>query len=272
MNLTILAWPPCSWKTTYLKEYSDYKIVSSDDEIALLNEKKFSQNELNILWVKNSFIKINNYIDNLDENIIYDSTNLTINRREQIFQNINTSDIDIVNFISDFNNIYLNWEKRWEDMNIEMVLYLFIIFKKADTSEWFSSILEVENRNLNNFNYLKEFLEWKSFDKNKILEENKELKVLDEFWKKWNKDFFEEYKNKLEYLDEMNIEDKLALLYSDIKYFYIDFIATINLTYRVDYEEFLEGFLNNILNYKIEAMDINKKSTLESFNKLIKIF
>jgi len=70
----------------------------------------------------------------------------------------------------------------------------------------------------------------------------------------------------------MNIEDKLALLYSDIKYFYIDFIATINLTYRVDYEEFLEGFLNNILNYKIEAMDINKKSTLESFNKLIKIF
>jgi len=272
MSLIIFAWPPCSWKTTYLNKYNNYKIVSSDNEISLLNKKKYTQNELNILWIKNSYKKINDYIDDWNEDIVYDSTNLTVSRREQVLYKINTNNTEVVNFISDFNSIYLNWKKRWEDINIEMLLYLFIIFKKVNISEWFSSICKVENKQLNNFSCLKEFLEWKVFDKNEILEENKELKVLDEFWKKWNKDFFEEYKNKLEYLDEMTLEDRLALLYSDIIYFYIDFIDIIDITYKVDYEDFLEGFLENILSYKIEKMNLDTKSTFKSFKKLINTF
>jgi hypothetical protein len=63
---------------------------------------------------------------------------------------------------------------------------------------------------------------------------------LDEFWKKGKRNFFQEYKTKINFLDEMTIEDKLALFYSDIKYFYLDFINILDLTYTVSYEDFIK--------------------------------
>ncbi|MBT3729003.1 hypothetical protein HOF65_03695 [bacterium] len=63
---------------------------------------------------------------------------------------------------------------------------------------------------------------------------------MDEFWKKGKRNFFQEYKTKINFLDEMTIEDKLALFYSDIKYFYLDFINILDLTYTVSYEDFIK--------------------------------
>jgi hypothetical protein len=63
---------------------------------------------------------------------------------------------------------------------------------------------------------------------------------LDEFWEKGKRNFFQEYKTKINFLDEMTIEDKLALFYSDIKYFYLDFINILDLTYTVSYENFIK--------------------------------
>ncbi|MBT6778609.1 hypothetical protein HOA93_02250 [bacterium] len=63
---------------------------------------------------------------------------------------------------------------------------------------------------------------------------------MDEFWKKGKRNFFQEYKTKINFLDEMTIEDKLALFYSDIKYFYLDFINILDLTYTVSYENFIK--------------------------------
>jgi len=272
MWLTILSWSPCSGKTTYLKNFIDYKIVSSDKEIELLRENNFNQNKLNILWVQNSILKINKYIESWNTNIVYDSTNLTINRRQDFLKELDWIDIESINFVSDFNSIYSNWEKRQKDMKIEMLLYLFIIYKKSTKEEWVKSILDIKNIEKNSFKYLKEFLEWKDINKDKLLLENKELIVLDEFWKKGKRNFFQEYKTKINFLDEMTIEDKLALFYSDIKYFYLDFINILDLTYTVSYEDFIKWFIDNILVYKIKWLKLKKEKVIDSFYKLANIF
>jgi len=270
MTIIVLSWPPCSWKTTYLKFFSDYKIISSDEEIDLLDKNKYSQNELNILWIKKSFLKINEFIKKWEYKIIYDSTNLTLLRRKNLLEF--NQNIEIISFISDFNIIYENWINRWKDIKEEMLLYLFIIYKIPEKSEGFNNVKKIKNIEKNNFKYLKEFLEWKTFKKDKILNENKELIILDDFWKKWWKDFFDEFSIKLDYLEEMNLDDKLVLFYSDIKYFYNDFINILDLTYKVSYNDFIKWFIENILLYKINWLWLNKKNVLNSFSIYLKYF
>ncbi|QFR38995.1 ATP-binding protein [Candidatus Gracilibacteria bacterium 28_42_T64] len=272
MSLTILVGPPCSGKTTYLQGYKDSKIVSSDDEIAILQNNNYTQNELNIIGVNNSYKKINNYINAGMESIVYDSTNLTPLRRQGLLKNIVPSDIHAVNLISDFNNIYSNWENRGKDIKMEMLLYLFIIFKPASESEGFTSLLNIENIQKNDYKNLRNLLEGNVFDKENLLEENKELKILNNFWIKGGKDFFTEYQTKLEFLEDTTLEDRLALLYSDIKYFYSDFIDNLDLTYTVAYDNFLFGCIDNILMHKIVGLKGDKKSVIQSFTKLVSIF
>jgi len=44
----------------------------------------------------------------------------------------------------------------------------------------------------------------------------------------------------LNYLDDLILEDKLALLYSEIKYFYDDFINFLDITYTVSSDDFID--------------------------------
>jgi len=59
---------------------------------------------------------------------------LTVLRRKEIFliQNISFT---AVNFLTDFNIIYDNWEKRGKDIAIESLFYLKCIFQKSKKTE-----------------------------------------------------------------------------------------------------------------------------------------
>ncbi len=269
-NIIIFCWPPCSGKTSSLSEYFDYQIVSSDDEIKKIDQN-FSQNELNSLWVQNSLEKIQIFIQKWISNIIYDSTNLTVLRRKNIFLNIHTS-FTAVNFIVDFNTLYNNWKKRGQDIEIENLFYLHCIFQKATKKEWFYSVINKRQSSSSDYPELLWFLKTWVLHLDLILKENKDLKFLYDFWKQGKKDFFEEYFQKLKYLDELSLNDKFALLYSDIKYFYHDFISTLHLTYMVSYDDFIDGFVENIWKNKIKKMWLNKQKVESSLKKLIKIF
>jgi len=274
MSITVLAGPPCSWKTTYLKKIRDHQVCSSDDEIELLEEKKYSQNQLNSIWVSNALNKFFTLIKYWEKDVVYDSTNLTPGRRTHLFYKIDeTVNIEAVSFLSDFNTIYKNWETRWKDMKEEILLYLFMIFEEVWPYEWFKSVKLIENIEENNFKYLKLFLEWKDVDKEKLLDENKDLKVLCNIWQKAWRNYFEEYEKRVNHLlVTPTHEEKLGLLYTDIKYFYIDFINKMDLTYSVSYDYFLERFRLNILRLKVNWLWYDVEKVYISFYESLRVF
>jgi len=280
MELTIVSWPPCSGKTTFIKNnYKNIDIISSDKEIFLVKEKNNNLDKVNLnkTGIKNAYKKIeNNIINNIDT--IYDSTNLTKTRRKELINICNKYNIILkwVNILTDFNSIYLNWIKRWKDIKIESVFFLYSIYNKIDKNEWFSKIENINNnlKNLNNNNLknLNIFLTTWKINKKLLVEENKDLQFLSDFWKQSWKNYFEEYHNKVSFLEDLTKEDKLALLYSDIKYFYQDFISIVKMTYKINYNEFINLFYINIIAPKVIILWLNKEKTYNSLLKLINIF
>jgi len=276
MKLIIVSWPPCSGKSTYIKNNcSNLNIISTDKEISLIKEKKekLGKVKLNQLWLDASYKKIElNISKNIDS--VYDSTNLNKSRREKIIKLCKNKWVEIIwiNILTSFDTIYSNWEKRGKDIEIEIVFFLYSIYEKIEKNEWFNDVIDIKYEWVKNLRYLKSFINNEKYNQEKILEENKDLYFLNNFWKKAWKDYINEYNKKISYLEELYIEDRLAILYSEIKYFYQDFISNINITYNVKYNDFIELFFKNILKKKILKMWLNTDKTYKSFKKIIDIF